>query len=176
MTPDIHIRPCTIADADALALIGQATFLETFAGVLAGPDIIAHCSNAHAAGLYREWLQDPLYAIWIAEVAPGAAPVGFMVVAPPQSLPLADLTPEDIELKRIYLLSKFQGGGTGSAFINAALRHAGKVKAARLLLGVYSKNHAAIGFYERNGFARLGTRKFNVGGRDYDDYIMGKTL
>jgi ribosomal protein S18 acetylase RimI-like enzyme len=176
MTADIHIRPCTAADAEALALIGQATFLETFAGVLAGPDIIGHCKTAHAADLYREWLQDPLYAIWIAEVAPGAAPVGFMVVAPPQLLPLADLAPEDIELKRIYLLSKFQGGGTGSAFVNAALRHAGKVKAARLLLGVYSKNLAAIGFYERNGFVRLGTRKFNVGGRDYDDFIMGKPL
>ena len=175
MSAAIHIRPCTVADADALALIGQATFLETFAGVLAGPDIIAHCQTAHAAGLYSEWLQNPSYAIWIAEVAAGSAPVGYMVLAPAQ-LPLADLANDDIELKRIYLLSKFQGSGTGSAFINEALRHAGTLKAARLLLGVYSKNHAAIGFYARNGFEQFGTRKFNVGGRDYDDYIMGRAL
>ena len=175
MTSAIHIRRCSAADADALALIGQATFLETFAGVLAGPAIIAHCKAAHATELYREWLQNPLCAIWIAEVAAGGAPVGFMVVAPAQ-LPLADLSHEDVELKRIYLLSKFHGSGTGSAFISEALRHAGKVKAARLLLGVYSKNQAAIGFYERNGFRQLGTRKFNVGGQDYDDFIMGRAL
>ena len=175
LTPDIHIRPCTAADADALALIGQATFLETFAGVLAGPDIIAHCKTAHATDLYRQWLQDPSYAIWIAEVAAGCAPIGFMVVAPAQ-LPLADLSHDDVELKRIYILSKFQGSGTGSAFINEALRHAGRVGARRLLLGVYANNHAAMGFYVRNGFTQLGKRKFNVGGQDYDDNIMGRSL
>lgn len=95
-----------------------------------------------------------------------------MVVGPAQ-LPLADLSSRDIELKRIYILSKFHGSGTGSTFINEAMRHAGKVTAARSLLGVYANNHTAIGFYERNGFKQLGSRKFNEGGQDYDDNIMG---
>lgn len=175
MTSHIHIRPCTAVDAEALALIGQATFLETFAGVLAGPDIVAHCNKAHSAALYREWLDDASYGLWLAEVTPGHAPVGFMVVAPAQ-LPLADLSSRDVELKRIYILSKFQGGGTGSKFISEALRHARNLEAARLLLGVYANNHAALGFYERHGFKQLGSRMFNVGGQDYDDRIMGRAL
>ena len=175
MTTHLNIRPCTVADADALALIGQATFLETFAGVLAGPAIIAHCKNAHSAELYKGWLEDPSYAIWLAEVEVGSAPVGFMVVAPAQ-LPLQDLSSADVEVKRIYLLSKFQGGGTGTKFINEALRHANEHKGTRLLLGVYSNNHAAIGFYQRHGFTQLGWRKFNIGGHEYDDHIMGRTL
>lgn len=175
VTLSIHIRQCTADDADALALIGQATFLETFAGVLAGPDIVAHCQHAHSVALYREWLADAGYALWLAEVAPGSAPVGFMVVAPAQ-LPLADLSSRDVEIKRIYILSKFQGGGTGAKFIGEALRHAGKVQAARLLLGVYANNRAALGFYERQGFEQLGSRMFNVGGRDYDDRIMGRAI
>jgi hypothetical protein len=36
--------------------------------------------------------------------------------------------------------------------------------AARLLLGVYAGNAAAIGFYERVGFGKLGSRQFDVGG------------
>jgi hypothetical protein len=32
---------------------------------------------------------------------------------------------------------------------------------------------AAIGFCRRAGFKALGTRRFNVGGQDYDDIIMG---
>lgn len=39
-------------DADTLALIGAATFLETFAGVLDGAAIVAHCGVAHASGYY----------------------------------------------------------------------------------------------------------------------------
>lgn len=175
MTPDIHIRPCTADDAGALALIGKATFLETFAGVLAGSAIIGHCEKAHSVDLYREWLEDPAYRLWLAEVAPGSAPVGFMMVAPPQ-LPLPDLSDRDVELKRIYILSKFQGGGTGAKFINAALDYAGTLKAVRLLLGVYANNHAALGFYRRHGFQEVGTRKFNVGGQEYDDFIMGRVL
>jgi ribosomal protein S18 acetylase RimI-like enzyme len=174
LTVAIHIRRCTSADAAALTLIGQCTFLETYADVLPGDAIIAHCAKAHSLALYTEWLADPAYQLWLAE-APGGAPVGFMAVAPPD-LPLDGVSEQDAEIKRIYLLSKFQGGGVGKRFIEEALLHAPGRRATRLLLGVYSKNLAAIGFYERSGFAKVGTRTFNVGGNLYDDFIMGRTL
>ncbi len=174
MTVDIHIRRCAGADAAALALIGQCTFLETYADVLPGSAIIAHCAKAHSLAVYTEWLADPAFGLWLAEV-PGGAPVGFMVVAPPD-LPLPGISNTDAEIKRIYLLSKFQGGGVGKRFIDEAVAHAGERGATRLLLGVYGKNHAAIGFYERSGFATVGARTFHVGGYDYDDFIMGRTL
>jgi ribosomal protein S18 acetylase RimI-like enzyme len=175
MPPETLIRPCLPGDEHALALVGQATFLETIAGLLAGPDIIAHCDNAHAAALYRDWLADPDYRLWLVETQQGHAPVGFMVVAPAQ-LPLPDLSPQDLEIKRIYMLGKFQGGGTGKKLVAVALAHARASNAARLLLGVYAGNAAAIGFYERVGFGKLGSRKFDVGGQSYDDNIMGMPL
>lgn len=174
MAVEIGLRPCTVGDEAALALIGQATFLETFAGILDGKDIIAHCAIAHAANLYRDWLADPDYALWLVESHPGGAPVGYMVVAPPQ-LPLPDTT-GDLEMKRIYLLGKFQGGGLGKRLVSAAIAHAAATGAKRLLLGVYAHNKPAIGFYERAGFSNLGVRQFNVGGKDYDDNIMGMPL
>lgn len=174
MAAQTDLRKCTAGDEAALALVGQATFLETFAGILGGKDIVAHCANAHAAGLYRDWLADPDYALWLVESHPGGAPVGYMVVAPPQ-LPLPD-TAGDLELKRIYLLGRFQGGGLGKRLIAAAIAHSVAAGARRLLLGVYAQNQAAIGFYERAGFSNLGVRKFNVGGKDYDDNIMGLSL
>ena len=175
MPPEILIRPCLPGDEHALALVGQATFLETFAGLLAGPDIIAHCANAHAAALYRDWLADPDYQLWLVETRQGRAPVGFMVVAPAR-LPLPDLSPRDREIKRIYMLGKFQGGGTGKKLVAEALAHARASHAARLLLGVYAGNAAAIGFYERVGFGKLGSRQFDVGGQSYDDNIMGMSV
>jgi ribosomal protein S18 acetylase RimI-like enzyme len=174
MATQSNLRPCAPGDEAALALVGQATFLETFAGILGGENIVAHCAQAHAADLYREWLSGPEYALWLVESQPGNAPVGYMVVAPPQ-LPLPD-TAGDLELRRIYLLGKFQGGGIGKRLVSTAITYSAAAGAKRLLLGVYAHNKSAIGFYERIGFSKVGTRKFNVGGKDYDDYIMGMPL
>lgn len=174
MASESNPRPCAAGDEAALSLVGQATFLETFAGILGGTDIVAHCEHAHSAELYRTWLSDPTHALWLVEQSPGKAPIGYMVVAPPQ-LPLPD-TASDLELKRIYLLGKFQGGGLGKQLVSAAVAHCVAVGAKRLLLGVYAHNGSAISFYERIGFNKLGSRKFNVGGKDYDDNIMGMSL
>jgi ribosomal protein S18 acetylase RimI-like enzyme len=175
MITEIQIRPCSPGDEHALALVGQATFLETFAGLLAGPDIVAHCATAHAVEWYRHGLADPEAKLWLVETGQGRAPVGFMVVAPAR-LPLPDLSPRDREIKRIYMLGKFQGGGTGKKLVAEALAHARARHAARLLLGVYAGNAAAIGFYERMGFGKLGSRQFDVGGQSYDDNIMGMSV
>lgn len=157
-------------DEGALSLVGRATFLETFAGILDGRAIVEHCAHAHAAAVYRAWLEDAQAAAWLVETVQGNAPVGFMVIAAPQ-LPLPD-TRGDVELKRIYLLGRFRGGGVGKQLIQAAIAHARAAGARRLLLGVYAHNHAAIGFYERCGFGKVGARKFNVGGQAFDDHMM----
>jgi len=175
MTGETTIRRCTVGDEAALALVGQATFLETFAGVLHGQDLLAHCARSHSIESYRAWLSDSRYALWLVEASPGNAPVGYMVVAPSR-LPLPDAANGDLEMKRIYVLGKFRGRGIGKRLLVLAATHSRSLHASRLLLGVYAHNHPAIAFYERAGFSKLGDRKFNVGGRDYDDNIMGLPL
>lgn len=174
ITPQLSIRRARAGDEDALALVGQATFLETFAGILDGAAIVEHCRRAHAAAQYRDWLADPDAAIWLAEICPGNAPVGYAVVARPQ-LPGADAA-RDLELKRIYLLGRYHGGGAGKRLMEQAIEFAIAAGAERLLLGVYSGNEAAIGFYRRQGFTHLTQRQFNVGGRLYDDHVLSLAL
>ncbi|MGE8269789.1 MAG: N-acetyltransferase family protein [Stenotrophomonas geniculata] len=173
--PSISVRRCIEADSAALALIGSATFLETFAGVLGGSDILSHCEQSHSVALYAQWLKQLGYEVWLAEMEPGAAPVGYMVVAPAQ-LPLPDACPADLEIKRIYLLDKCRGQGLGKRLVAEAVAYAKQASASRLLLGVYAHNTNAIAFYQRAGFEKLGSRQFNVGGKDYDDNIMGMLL
>jgi ribosomal protein S18 acetylase RimI-like enzyme len=174
MAAEISVRRARAGDEDALALVGQATFLETFMGVLDGAAIIEHCRRAHSAAQYRLWLDDPDAAVWLAEVAPGNAPVGYVVVARPE-LPMADVS-RDLELKRIYLLGRHQGGGTGKRLLGQAVQHAMSAGAARLLLGVYAGNASAIGFYTQHGFVNLTQRQFKVGDRAYDDHVMSLVL
>ena len=164
------LREAGPEDAEALALIGAATFLETFAGILEADAILGHCAKNHSAEAYRAYFAAGARA-WLAEMTTGGAPVGFALVGVPD---LDAALPGDIELKRIYSLSRFHGSGMGKALMDVALDAAQGHQ--RLLLGVYGNNHRAIAFYRKQGFADIGTRQFNVGGHLYDDLVLARPL
>lgn len=174
MSTEVTIRRASAGDEDALSLVGQATFLETFSGVLDGTAIVEHCRRAHAPAQYETYLADAASAAWIAETLPGNAPIGYALVTKPD-LPRADPT-RDLELKRIYLLGRYQGGGVGKRLLSEAVAHAKSAGAQRLLLGVYAGNDSAIAFYRRYGFTHFTERKFRVGNRAYDDHVMSLAL
>ncbi|MBW3616641.1 MAG: GNAT family N-acetyltransferase [Proteobacteria bacterium] len=169
------LRLAGAADAAALSLVGRATFLETFAGVLDGDGILEHCEAPHSAETYARWLGDGQSRLWLAEAAHGGAPIGYAVLSQPD-LPAPDPTEGDLELKRIYLLSRFHGGGLGSRLMDMGIREARSMGRTRLLLGVYAQNDRAIGFYQRHGFSQVGVRRFRVGRREYDDAVMARAL
>ena len=173
--PPVALRVATPEDAAKLALIGRATFLESYAGTLPVEDILAHCETQHAPEIYAAWLADPRCRCWLVEASHGAAPVGYFVLAP-ASVPVKDPDPADLEVKRIYLLHRFQGAGTGRRLMESCTQLARAQGCPRLLLGVYSRNHHALKFYERLGFERVGERTFRVGGSDYYDYVLGRNL
>lgn len=81
MPGDVTIRRAELGDEVALSLLGQATFLETFSGVLDGAAIVEHCRNAHSIAQYRSWLGDAQSGIWLAEASAGKAPVGYLGLA-----------------------------------------------------------------------------------------------
>lgn len=172
--PGFVLRRAQPDDAGALSLLGQATFLETFAGLLDGEDILRHCSSGHATDVYRDWLADAATAIWLAVVAPGDAPVGYLVMAPSR-LPV-DASPGDLEIKRIYLLHRFQGAGIGGALLDTAIGDARRQGCGRILLGVYAGNERAIAFYQRAGFRGAGQRRFRVGDGEYDDVVLAREV
>jgi len=174
MTSRVEIHEAVPGDEAALALVGAATFLESFAGILDGADIIDHCRQQHAPEVYVRWLADPAWKIWLVRAAAGGAPVGYLVLAPPD-LPI-DVAPVDLEIKRIYLLTQFHGGGVGRELVRLASAEASARGAARLLLGVFCNNERALGFYKHLGFEALGTRRFRVGHREYNDLILALPL
>ncbi|SNS82778.1 Ribosomal protein S18 acetylase RimI [Sphingomonas laterariae] len=169
---DWQIRPAGQDDIGRLALVGAATFLESFAGILDGAAIVEHCARQHDAGVYARYLQAGASA-WLAEAAEGGAPIGYALVTAPD-LPGAE--PGDLELKRIYTLSRCHGGGLGAALMRHAVDRAAAQGASRLLLGVYGQNARAIAFYRKQGFEQIGERRFRVGHRDYDDVVLARPL
>ncbi len=171
----VSIRRAVPGDEVALSLVGQAAFLEAFAGVIAGRDIVSHCVHQHSAEKYAAWLRDGVTTIWIAEVDPQQAPVAYLVLTKPD-LPVPDVGPRDLEVKRVYLLHRFQGQGLGARLMDEARRFAQSAGMRRLLLGVYSKNQGAIGFYQKLGYQVIGRREFHVGDNTYQDLVLSLSI
>ncbi|SFS02095.1 Ribosomal protein S18 acetylase RimI [Granulicella pectinivorans] len=172
---EISLRACTHDDAQMLSAVSVATFLDAFAGILPGTSMVEHCRVNLSAEKYAHYLGLPRTRIWVAETAVQQGPVGYAMVSAPE-LPIADPEPTDLELKRIYLLSRFHGGGAGRALMDQAVEGARAQGARRLFLGVYGGNTRALAFYAKAGFAIVGTRRFQMGFEVFDDYVLARGL
>lgn len=169
-----RLRRAVSGDAPALSLVAAATFLETFAGTISGPDMVRHCNVNSAPAKFDAWIGDPSSVATLAEHPDGAAPVGYTLLLPPD-LPI-ETDERDIELRRIYALSLAHGTGLGHALMTRAIDDAKALGACRILLGVLGINLRARAFYEREGFELAGTRQFRVGDTVYDDVIYARPL
>jgi diamine N-acetyltransferase len=170
----LTIRLAIPGDEAALALVGAATFLETYAHMIPGHDLVEHCAIQHAAAKYAAWLADPSVTVWLAETEI-RAPVGYLVLTQ-ATLPVGAPQPHDLEVQRIYVLSRFQRTGMGYALMNLAVSKAIAKGASRLVLGVHNENTRALAFYKRQGFEIIDERKFPVGSSVFCDSVLARRL
>jgi diamine N-acetyltransferase len=167
-----RIRACNAADAAMLSLIGGATFLETFGDSIDAANLLAHAQGPHGVAYYQKLLADSGDTrCWLAELPVTDAPVGYQVLTT-SDLPQAELG--DIELKRIYIFSRYHGGGLARRMVEVATAAAQAMGRRRILLGVYGENHRAIAFYRKVGFEMIGEREFVVGQQLFHDKVMAR--
>jgi GNAT superfamily N-acetyltransferase len=166
------VRTCHPGDELALHIVASGTIIESFAGTLAGEDLLAHCTKNNSIEKYRDWLADPAVRVGVAEL--WDSPIGYAVLCAPD-LPI-EISSHDIELRRIYLFHRFQGSGLGGRLLEWAKTEARALGMKRLLLGVYGGNDKAIAWYLRQGFETLGTRQFLVGKTLHDDLVLGISI
>ena len=171
--PRLRWRLAGPADARALCHLGRATFLATFAVDHPGGALLDFLDTAHDIALYRGWLADPAYRIFIGET-PLGAPAGYAMLTPPAHPHLSRA--DDIELKRIYLLPPWQGSGEADRLIGLAIDEARDKGAERLILAVYEVNSRARRFYERHGFFHIGETTFMVGDVEFPDLVYARRL
>jgi diamine N-acetyltransferase len=167
----MKLRRATAADAAKLSLIGCATFLESFANDHDGDETVRYLAEDQSPAYYERALADPAKIAWLIEEKAGC-PVGY-AMAHPSSLPFTD--PDDFELKRIYMLSKWHGGGWGGKLYEAVEDEARARGAKRLVLSVYVVNFAAQAFYQKRGFEEIGRWLFE-GFDSSEDFVYAKTL
>ena len=157
---NLKIRRATVEDAEAMAELSSATFVETFGHLYKPNDLLYYLSIAYTPEQYSDDLQSD-YAAWV--VVDENNTLHGYAYAGPCSLPHADVLPEDRELKRLYMRASVQGGGWGAKLFEHALAWMKASEAKHLWLGVYSENYGAQRFYQRFGFSKVGEYLFPVG-------------
>ena len=170
---DAVIRRADIADAETLSALSAATFSATFAHLYPPSDLAAFLEESYALERSRAQLADPRIATWLmeAEKEAGHEAVGY-AMAGPCGLPHPDVTPACGELKRIYMLPAWQGGGRGSRLLATALAWLEAETAGALWIGVWSQNLGAQRLYERMGFIKVGEYEFKVGQTRDHEFIL----
>ena len=171
MRERLRVRACAPGDEHSLSMLGQATFIESYAGLLAWQDILAHCASHHSADFYRSWLEGDESRIWMLETETTAAPVGYLALTP-ATLPIAGRGRDDLEIQRIYMLNRYHAQAAGAQLLAEALRHAEENDCRRLWTADYAKNERGLKFYERAGFAAREEYRFRIGGNEYHDLAL----
>jgi ribosomal protein S18 acetylase RimI-like enzyme len=174
----ITIRRATGRDAAALADLAEATFW------LATP---AHTTAEAVAEFLREmlaetnfagYLADPERLILVAEVNGILQGYTMLVFGEPTD---ADVRAAigihpTAELSKFYLRREIHGQGIAAPLMKATLDEARDRGAAGSWLGVNQENGRAIRFYEKNGYAKVGVKRFLVGGKYEDDFVLERAL
>lgn len=174
MMSNADIRRATVADAEALSLLGRAAYLESYFDVMPRADMLAYCAAELSAERFAEHLADPAWRFWAAARPESGNLVGYVALCPPD-LPVPT-GPRDLEIRRMYVLAPFKGAGLGARMMDTAVEAARAAGAPRLLLGVFSQNHAAQAFYARQGYVPAGESTFWVGESAYADLVMARAL
>ena len=166
---DPILRRAHLDDAEVLAVLGARTFTETFAHLYPPEDLMAFLADAYSLERTRADLAHARKAQWLVERH--GRPIGY-ALAGPCDLPHPDVTAQSGELKRIYFLKGWQGGGLGGRLFAKVLDWLEAAGPRDLWIGVWSQNHGAQRFYERHGFAKVGEYDFHVGGTIDHEFIL----
>ncbi len=154
------IRRGVRGDAQTLSRIAIQTFTETFGHLYPDEDLQDFLRTNYAVAECARLLSDDAYAVWLLE--DDAVAVGH-ALAGPCGLPHADVTAEDGELKRLYLLSQARNGGWGARLFDTALVWLERNGPCTIWISVWSQNLGAQRFYARWGFAKVAEYEFAVG-------------
>jgi len=175
----VVIRPATAADAEALAGVAAVTF-----PLACPPHTTAEAKAAFIASVlsterFAEYTADPARRVLVAEQATGAV-IGYTQVnlgdpAEPD-VPAAGRVRPTAELSKCYVLPGHHGEGVAGRLMEASLAAAADAGAEGIWLGVNEENARAQRFYGKHGFERVGSKRFLVGDRLEDDWVMEREL
>jgi GNAT superfamily N-acetyltransferase len=175
LTSSITIRRATPADAARLASFAATAFTDTFAADNRPEDMAAYLAESFGEAEQRAELEDPAVTVLLAEK--DDALVGYAMLRDGDAAgPVASARGEAIEIARLYAGKRWIGAGIGALLMQRCLDEARARARDTIWLGVWERNARAIAFYERWGFAHVGSQPFTLGSDVQTDHVMARRV
>ncbi|MBF4462985.1 MULTISPECIES: GNAT family N-acetyltransferase [unclassified Rathayibacter] len=175
----MSVRRAVASDAERLAELAGETF------PLACPPHTTAEAKAEfirtvlSSERFRGYLADPMRSVLVEEDGSGALDGYTMLVRVEPSDPdvrAAISSAPSVELSKFYTRSERHGSGLAARLMAATLEEARASGAAGVWLGVNQENGRAQRFYLKHGFAVVGRKRFLVGDRHEDDFVLERPL
>ncbi|MFE5672833.1 GNAT family N-acetyltransferase [Agromyces sp. NPDC056523] len=191
----IQIRPAGPADAAALAALAAVTFPLACPPSTTARAISEFIARHLTRDRFAEYLTDRdrtlLVAVaddagdqsWRGELDGTDGLVGWSML-----IRTADGVPADadaaaavsgrpaVELSKMYAHPAAHGRGVAGELMRVTLAEASREGAPVVWLGVNEENARAIRFYEKHGFAIVGSKRFKIGDRWEHDHVLERPL
>jgi len=176
---DWAVRPARPHDATSLASLAAVTFPLACPPGSTAEDQRAFLDEHLSAERFTQHTSDPGRAVLVA-ATPDDELLGYTVLV------AGEPTDDDarvavhirpaIELSKCYVHPDHHGAGVASTLLRTSFDHARALGGAGIWLGVNQHNSRAQAFYAREGFAVVGVKRFQVGARLEDDYVLERPL
>jgi ribosomal protein S18 acetylase RimI-like enzyme len=174
----ITVRRAVLADSETVAGVAAATFALACPPSITPERIRAFIDEVLSPERFVEYIAAPDRLVLLAEAGGLAIGYAMLVSEQPQDedVHAAIRHRPTVELSKIYVLPDAHGGAVSGMLLAEGLQWARERGAAGVWLGVNQQNARAQRFYAKSGFTVVGTKRFRVGDRYEDDFIMERTL
>ena len=180
---DISIRVAERADAAALSELAAETFPLACPPSTTPEAIAAFIVEHFTVERLSAWLEDADRTLLVAEELDGRL-VGYSMLIRAASGEPGDADAAAavsarpaIELSKFYTRALAHGSGTvAGPLMRATIDAAGAARASTVWLGVNEENARAIRFYEKHGFGKVGRKRFRLGDRLEEDWVLEHPL
>ena len=174
----VEIRRAVPGDAATLHAVAAATFGLACPPGTAQESIDDFIATTLSEEKFDSYLADPERALFLAEVDGVAAGYTMVIFGEPTDADvIAAITLHPTaELSKVYVLPDHHGGGIARHLVEASVAAVVERGAAGIWLGVNQLNPRANRFYEKSGFAKVGTKRFLLGGVYENDFVRERAL
>ena len=174
----VRTRRGVDADAPALAELAAITFPLATPESSEADAVVAFVRDVLSAERFADYLADSTRIVLVAERDASLVGYAILVVGDPDDPEVlaAITTRPTIDLNKFYVHPDEHGSGAASTLMAAALDEARASGARAVWLGVNNENVRANRFYEKHGFAVVGTKHFLLGDRLEDDFVRELVL
>lgn len=172
---NIEIRKIDIKEVTILSAIAKETFNTTFKDTCTDADMQYFLEHNYNEEALSKELKKESYHYYFAYI--DNKPVGYLLFTEDYSHWPATERKKALELKRIYILSNYQGKGVAQKVMDFYLDYATTNNYEVAWLGVWEHNEKAKAFYAKYGFENSGfTHDFPIGNTPQTDVWLWKFL